>query len=154
MNRDSCINMAAVLQEYASEKNDKRNFVMISASRSIPFIPAYLATKEEAEKFLIEECSNLRVTIIKPGVITSWSERKWSVPVGWMCNYYYNINERFYKKIPGMGNKMDSILPDRPTRLEDIGNIAVKGVLGLNQKMIYSTQEFIEAEEESKAGKK
>ena len=53
-----------------------------------------------------------------------------------------------------MGNKMDSILPDRPTRLEDIGNIAVNGVLGLNQKMIYSTQEFIEAEEESKAGKK
>ena len=74
--------------------------------------------------------------------------------MGWMCNYYYVINERFYKKIPGMGNKMDSILPDRPTRLEDIGNIAVNGVLGLNQKMIYSTQEFIEAEEESKAGKK
>ena len=45
MNRDSCINMASILQNYASEKNDKRNFVMISASRSIPFIPAYLATK-------------------------------------------------------------------------------------------------------------
>ena len=43
LNRDSCINMASVLQEFAKE--NERNFVMISSAKGPFFQPAYLTTK-------------------------------------------------------------------------------------------------------------
>ena len=45
LNRDSCINMAKVLQQYAKESNAKRNFVMISSSKAPFFARRYLTTK-------------------------------------------------------------------------------------------------------------
>lgn len=57
MNRDACINMAAVLDDYAKEEGNKRTFVYLSSEKAPPFLDDYLTTKKEAEDFLIsEEC--------------------------------------------------------------------------------------------------
>ena len=48
MNRDSAVNMAKVLQEYAKDSS-QRNFVMISSAKAPFFAPRYLTSKEEAE---------------------------------------------------------------------------------------------------------
>lgn len=51
MNRDTCNNMAKVLNEYASAEA-KRNFSMVSSAKGPPGLPGYLSTKIEAEDFL------------------------------------------------------------------------------------------------------
>ena len=53
MNRDTCINMAYELNNYAKEEKQTRNFVMISSAKAPFFAPRYLTTKEEAERYLL-----------------------------------------------------------------------------------------------------
>ena len=69
LNKESCINVAGILQKYAMEENKTKNFVMISSAKAPFFLPSYLSTKVEAETFLIDCCPDLKTTIIKPGVI-------------------------------------------------------------------------------------
>ena len=81
-NRDSCVNMAYELQNHAEKTGEKRNFVMISSAKAPFFAPRYLSSKQEAEKYLLEECDHLRPTIIRPGVVLNSEHRWWGTPVG------------------------------------------------------------------------
>ena len=86
-------------------------------------------------------------------MVVSREHRIWSVPLGFLCTYYYTLNEKIYKKIPGIGDKFDAFLPDRATQLIDIGELAIKGVLGQNELTEFSALEFMDAEAERKARK-
>ena len=55
---------------------------MISSAKAPFFAPKYLSSKEEAEAFLLENCPDLRSTIIKPGVVLNAEHRWWGGPVG------------------------------------------------------------------------
>ena len=72
LNRDSAINMAREMNQWATEEA-KRNFVFVSSSEAPPFKPNYLSTKREAEEFITTECPNLNVNILRPGYI--WSNQ-------------------------------------------------------------------------------
>lgn len=52
MNRDTAINVAKVLNEYAGEAGAKRNFTLISSEKAPAFLSEYLTTKLEAEEFI------------------------------------------------------------------------------------------------------
>ena len=101
MNRDSCINMGRALNQWALEKNQTRNFVMISSAKAPVFAPSYLTTKREAEKFLLEECHNLKKTIIRPGVVVDREHRSWSVPLAWGNDAVAYVNDHLLAHIPG-----------------------------------------------------
>ena len=142
LNRDSCINMATGLQKHAKNQGQIRNFVMVSASRQPPWSSEYLTTKQEAEKFLLNECPNLRVTIMRPGVIVNYQERWWSMPIGLYCMYVDFLWTRFYSKIPGT-KRIESRVPDRPTKLITLTDIAIHGALGLNDQKEFNRDDFI-----------
>ena len=89
-NRDSCDNVASVLQKFAEKKKETRNFVMISAAKAPFFLPKYITTKEEAEHNLIN-CPNLNPTIIKAGLIVDGDHRWWSVPAKEVNDFIYNL---------------------------------------------------------------
>ena len=90
LNKESCVNMASILNKYAMETNTTRNFVMISSAKAPFFLPSYLSTKVEAENFLIDNCPDLKCTIIKPGVIVDAEHRWWSIQA-------QGANDIFYK---------------------------------------------------------
>ena len=87
--------MARCLQAYAKEDagGESRNFVMISSEKGPFFAPMYITTKREAEKYLLEECPSLNVTIVRPGVILNTQERMWGVPVGIANDIAYHFGE-------------------------------------------------------------
>lgn len=101
MNRDTAINMAGELQDWAVKKMQKRNFVLISSEKAPPFLDAYLTTKKEAEQYILsEECENLTPTIIRPGFIVDKNHRWWSIPLGAVVDLAYMSNEQVCKKLP------------------------------------------------------
>ena len=59
MNRDAAINLAKDLDKWAKEYDEHRQFVMLSSARAPIGNPAYLSCKFEAEKYIMNECSNL-----------------------------------------------------------------------------------------------
>ena len=65
-----------------------KKLVYLSASGHPPFIPRYAITKEQAEKFLLE-LPNLKTTILKPGFIYSYSQRKWSIPLAYSIDFWH-----------------------------------------------------------------
>ena len=128
MNRDTCVNMAQKLNEYASAES-KRNFVMVSSAKAPPFLPAYLSTKVEAENYILEECKNLKPVIIRPGFIWNKEHRGWSIPLRYGCEILYAINENVGKKTP-LHPMTDFLFPAKPTMLETVGHFAIEGAMG------------------------
>ena len=128
MNRDTAVNMAQELNEYATEEQ-KRNFVMISSAKAPPFLPAYLTTKQEAEQFILNECPNLSPTIIRPGFIWNKEHRGWSIPLRYGCEVLYQINENIGKKTP-LNSATDFLFPAKPTKLETVAHFSIEGVRG------------------------
>ena len=86
---------------------------MISSAKAPFFLPEYLSTKVQAEKFLLEECPNLEVTIIKPGVVVDKEHRWWSIPTQAGNDLVYNIQECALKKVlpSGVTGLYDWALP-------------------------------------------
>lgn len=124
MNRDSCIKLARRLNEFAKMQDKQKNFILISSEKAPPFLNEYVTTKREAEDFLLNECSNLRAHIIRPGFIVQPNDRSWSPIVACLNNIGYNINEAVVKKTP-LSSHLDFLFPAHSTPLETIAEVAV-----------------------------
>ena len=117
MNRDTCINMAFEMQKAAQKEDKKRNFVMISSAKAPFFAPRYLTTKEEAERYLLNECSQLRTTIIKPGVVLNPEHRWWGTPVGAGNDLVWWLDEKLCRSVlpTAVTDATDFLIPARST---------------------------------------
>ena len=132
MNRDTCINMAYEMQKAAKKEEIKRKFVMISSEKAPFFAPRYLSSKEEAERYLINECDKLHTTIIKPGVVLNTEHRWWGVPVGVGNDLAWWVDAKLCKPIlpKALTDATDFLIPARSTQLTTIEHFTIKGVLG------------------------
>ena len=121
-NRDSCINMAYELQRVAAENNEKRQFVMLSSAKAPFFAPRYLSSKEEAERFILEKCSNLQATIIKPGVVLNSEHRWWGTAVGAGNDLVWWLDSTLAKPLlpKAVSDATDFLIPARSTQLTTI----------------------------------
>eukprot|EP00794_Sanderia_malayensis_P019890 gene19890-21832_t len=128
LNRDSCINVATLFDE-VSTSDQSRRFVMISSEKGPPFIDDYIKNKREAEEFLLMQLNNIKPTIIRPGFITSQTERPWSIPLKYAVDVGFQVNERLLKKIPG-GQMLDYFMPAKSVMLETVAEAAVQSVNG------------------------
>ena len=45
---------------------------MLSSEKAPAFLPDYLNTKIEAENFIINQCKNLKPTMLRPGFIVDY----------------------------------------------------------------------------------
>lgn len=90
MNRDT----AKAIGQALNDLHDNKKIVYISASKSPPFIPRYLSTKVEAEKFLLG-LPELRTSVLKPGYIYSDQSvfrHALKYPVNFYASLYNFIN--------------------------------------------------------------
>jgi uncharacterized protein YbjT (DUF2867 family) len=129
MNRDTCNNMARVLNDYASPEA-KKNFAMVSSAKGPPGLPGYLTTKIEAEEFLMNECPNINPYIVRPGFIWNKEHRGWSVPLRFATDALYVINENVMKRTGPLHKATDFLFPAKPTKLETVGHFTIEGVMG------------------------
>ena len=134
MNRDAAVNMAKMLNEYAKDGEAKRNFVMLSSAKSLPFSTEYLSRKIEAENFVINECSNVQGTFIRPGLVIDPS-RIWSLPLSYQLNFLWMLNEKVVMKVPVVGPAVDFLFPARSTDLATVHKFAMEGALGKREGM-------------------
>ena len=128
LNRDSCIKVAELFDSLAAQEEGKR-FVMISSEKGPPFIDDYLKYKREAEDFLLSNLTNVSSTIIRPGFITSFSERSWSIPLKVGVDIAFQMNEKIFKNIPG-GKLLDYFVPARSISLDTVAEAAIQAVNG------------------------
>ena len=144
-NRDTCVNMAYELNQIAREKNITRNFVMISSAKAPFFAPRYLTSKVEGEKYLLENCGNLRPTIIKPGVILNTEHRWWGVPVGMGNDLVWWLDENVTKKVlpKSCADSIDFLIPARSTQLSTIEHFTLRGIVGENEQRVIGPAEYI-----------
>ena len=144
--------MAHELNQYAKAADKKRNFVMISSAKAPFFAPRYLSTKQEAEKYLLNECTYLQPTIIKPGVILNTEHRWWGVGVGAGNDVLWWLDETLFKPI--MPKKVidatDFLIPAKSTQLSTIEHFTLKGIKGECENKIIGPQEYIAFERTSK----
>ena len=82
-------------------------------------------------------------------MIVSKEERVWSVPLGWVCNYYDFMWTRFYSKIPIEWYKRQLVkfLPDKATKLTTLADIAIHGALGETEQVSFNRDDFIHWEQ-------
>ena len=150
-NRDSCVNMAYELQKHAKKADDKRNFVMLSSAKAPFFAPRYLSSKLEAEKYLLEECSHLRPTIIRPGVILNSEHRWWGTPVGAGNDLLFWMDRLIFKNVlpKGVADATDFLIPARSTKLTTIEHFTKLGIHGENENpCIIGPDEYIAYEKQ------
>mgnify|MGYP002620897579 FL=1 len=120
MNRDPAIAVARKLAEIGNKK-----MIFLSASKSIPLVPRYLAAKLEAEEFIFSQ-KTLRATILRPGVITTKD-----IPFKYALKYptacYAAVFNAVYKVVPD--SKMKDFLSnfdvDYPIDVRAVATAAV-----------------------------
>ena len=108
---------------------------MISSAKAPFFAPRYLSSKQEAEKYLLEQCSLLRPTIIRPGVVLNQEHRWWGTAVGAGNDLVYWIDKKICRNVlpKAVTDATDFLIPAISTQLTTIEHFAVKGVLGENE---------------------
>ena len=92
-------------------------------------LPEYCTTKFEAEKYVIEECSNLEPVMLRPGFIFNKEFRSWSIPLYYGCELLYQVHDKVYKHTP-LNKYTDQFFPAKPTKLETVGHYSVEGAMG------------------------
>ena len=137
MNRDTAMNVAAELQEYAEKTGHNRNFVLISSEKAPPFLDRYLTSKLEAEEFILKECTNLNSVMLRPGFIYNKQYRWWSIPLKGFVDLAWWMNEKVAKQMP-FGSYFDFLFPAKSIRLSTLTKFAIDGVMGdlKDQKII------------------
>lgn len=128
LNRDSCIRVAELFDKLATREQGKR-FVMISSEKGPPFVDDYIKYKREAEEFLLHNLANVSCTIIRPGFVTSMSERAWSIPLKVGVDMAYLMNDKIFKNLPG-GKMLDYFVPARSIELDTVAEAAIQAVNG------------------------
>ena len=105
---------------------------MISSAKAPFFAPRYLTSKQEAEKYLINECPNLRTTIIKPGVVLNSEHRWWGAPLGMGNDLAWWVDEKICRNVlpTRVTDATDFLIPARSTQLTTIEHFTIRGVLG------------------------
>ena len=124
---------------------------MISSAKAPFFAPRYLSTKEEAERYLQNECDNLKETIIKPGVILNAEHRWWGTPVGIGNDVAWWIDETLCKPIlpRAITDKTDFLIPARSTKLATIEHFVLKGIVGECEPSVIGPAQYIPFEQTS-----
>jgi len=146
VNRDTCIDMAKELNRVSGERNEKRRFVMISSEKGLPFMPGYLESKREAEDYLLNECPNLDVHILRPGFIWNSRERVWSMPVKYIVDAAWAADHYLLKYIPPLSNMADPLIPARSVELETVAHVAIQCAIGRFKERIYTNQMLLDEE--------
>ena len=103
---------------------------MLSSEKGLPFDSEYLSRKLEAEKFIIEECKNIKPCMIRPGFVVDAKMRNWSPPLGVAVDLLYYGNEYVAKQIPVVGPASDWLFPAKSTKLATVYHFAQLGVFG------------------------
>ena len=136
LNRDSCIRVAELFDKLATQDQQKKKFVMISSEKGPPFIDDYLKCKREAEEFILNNLTNVSCTVVRPGFVTSFSERAWSIPLKIGVDVAFQINDKVFKNIPG-GGMLDYFMPARSISLDTVAEAAVQAINGdINAEII------------------
>ena len=138
-NTDTAVKLAQKFNEIAKEQEIMKNFVFISSEKAPPFLNEYITSKREAEKFLLNECDNLKIHILRPGFIVQPQDRSWSPMVGCLVNIAANINEGIIQKTP-LGKPIDFLFPTHSTPLENIADVAIGGANGILPPTIWSNE--------------
>jgi uncharacterized protein YbjT (DUF2867 family) len=140
INKETCLRVAKEANNL--KKDDKINFVYVSAGRGLPFplslkFHGYIESKRECEQSLINDFTNLNPIILRPGFVKS-NEKLWTVPLYHGVNTCEFIERNLISKIfPGLGDKLQ--LPTSGIELDDLAHFAVAGALGkLNAGQFYS----------------
>ena len=121
MNRDSAINVAAELQDFAEKSGQPRNFVLISSEKAPPFLDRYLTSKLEAEDFILKKCTNLNSTMLRPGFIYDSHHRWWSIPL----KYFVDIAWWMLPRQMPFGAYFDFLFPAKSVRLSTLTHFAI-----------------------------
>lgn len=101
MNKDAAINVVGELQDWAWKQKTTKTFVFLSSEKAPPFLPEYLNTKLDAERYILSpECENIKPTILRPGFIYDLNHRWWSLPLKIGVDLAYLANEKVYKQTP------------------------------------------------------
>ena len=101
MNKDTAVNMAGELNDWAWKQKTTKTFVYLSSEKAPPFLQEYLDTKLDAERYILSpECENIRPTILRPGFIYDSGHRWWSIPLKIGVDIAYQVNEKVYKNLP------------------------------------------------------
>ena len=121
---------------------------MISSAKGPFFQPKYIQTKQQAEKYLLEECDKLNITIMQPGVVVDQEHRWWSVPAKVGNDLVYNINEGVCTKVFPLAvtNALDMFIPAPSTQLATIAHFTLKGVTGENEQQVIGVNEYMKYE--------
>ncbi|KRW99291.1 hypothetical protein PPERSA_07063 [Pseudocohnilembus persalinus] len=151
MNRDALISVAKQLEK--NEKNAQKNtnkhkkIVYFSASMAPPFLPKYKTTKDEAAAYIISS-ENLDATVLEPGFIWSWEQRKWSFFLSYLVDIWAKIFTPFYNKfVPEntyMKKFLANFLVDRSIQLEDVTRAAVYSAFNSAQNGQYLRNQEME----------
>ena len=148
MNTETCVNMAKAFNDAAKEQEVEKTFVMISAEKPPPFLDGYTETKREAEKYLLDECDNLRVHILRPGFIVDPTERNWSQPLACAVTFGYNLNQQIVQKTP-LGSTLDFLFPAQPIPLVKLAEVATEAAQNKLPPQIWSNDMLINFEREA-----
>lgn len=118
---------------------------MLSSAKAPFFAPRYLSTKEEGERYLLNECSNLRPTIIKPGVVLNSEHRWWGVPLGIGNDLAWWLDETIVKNaLPkNVSDSVDFLIPAHSTQLTTIEHFTLRGIVGENEQTVIGPKEYI-----------
>lgn len=134
--------MAKNLNDLARETQTKRYFVLISCGSPPSYNYYSIIPKQKAEKYLLEQCPHLTVTILKPGYIVSWVAKPWSVL---FAQPYYVMNflwRNLWSKLPGFSAFVQDAMPERPTRLAIIAEIVESAAIGNTDTVVFEANDF------------
>merc|ERR1711976_919135 len=132
MNRDAAVNVAKILNDSVTQiaeagdstrAQQKKHMAVISSSRAPPFMDGYLTYKWEADEYILNECPNLNATILRPGFITSASERWWGDPL----RLGVELAHMFDPLCPKALQKFN-LIPERSIKLDTVAHFAKVGV--------------------------
>lgn len=130
LNRDTAVNMAMELNKIAGEAGAiKKNFVLLSSAKPPPFLPEYITTKQEAERYLFDECPNLVPHVLLPGFVYNGQHRSWSVPLMYGVDLLWHLNDKTAKFNP-LQKQIDFLIPAKSTKLDSVGHFAIEGAMG------------------------
>ena len=131
MNRDAAVNVARIMQAAAKDQNCVKPFVKLSSARAPIFCPQYLSYKFEAEDFIINECTNLKPVMLRPGFVYDLKHRPWSIPLKFYVDLFAKLedlavrdNERLRKMLADLG------VPAKSVPLSSVAHFAIEGALG------------------------
>jgi nucleoside-diphosphate-sugar epimerase len=141
INYEAAIRVAEVSNNLVEGDVRKKNFVFISAERgfifplSIPF-GGYINYKRKAEEKLIKDFSNLKLVILRPGLISDLKDRPYLLPLSYLTKVASCFEKNVLENIsPRSGEKIG--IPAASIELDTLALYAAAGALGKLDMKIY-----------------